>query len=189
MASDVAERISLAVAPAVIAREIEVPGACVRLRTSVDTDAAFLFDLFRATRSGILRLGGLPDAMIDNLLTMQYRARSQGYRDRFPGARWLVVETADGPIGELVEHDEADAVYIVDIALLPDQQQRGIGSALVRSVMAKAAAHGGVRALVMATNEASLRMFRRLSFRETGDNDAAGHVELRWQPSDTATQP
>lgn len=185
MAGDVAERISLDVPTAGTTREVEAPGARVRLRTAEDADAAFLFDLFRATRGGML--GGLPDAMVDNLLIMQYRARSQGYRDRFPRARRLVAETTDGPIGELIEHDEADAVYIVDIALLPDQQQRGIGSALVRSVMAEAAARGGVRALVVTTNDASLRMFRRLGFRETGWNDGA-HLELRWTPSDGAAE-
>lgn len=184
MASDVAERGSLDAPSAGIAREVETPGGCVRLRTAADADAAFLFNLFRATRGGVL--GGLPDAMVDSLLTMQYRARSQGYRDRFPGARRLVAETSDGPIGELIEHDEPDAVYIVDIALLPDQQQRGIGNALVRSVMAEAAARGGVRALVVTTNEASLRMFRRLGFRETGWNDGV-HLELRWTPSDGVT--
>lgn len=185
MASEAAESRPLDAAPAGIAREIDASGANVRLRTATDADAAFLFELFRATRGGVLRLGGLPDAMIDNLLTMQYRARSQGYRDRFPDARRLVVETADGPIGELIEHDEADAIYIVDIALLPDRQQRGIGTALVRSAMAAAAARGGVRAIVATTNAASLRMFRQLGFHETGDDDGV-HVELRWRPSDGA---
>jgi ribosomal protein S18 acetylase RimI-like enzyme len=99
-----------------------------------------------------------------------------------------VVETADGPIGELIEHDEADAVYIVDIALLPDQQQRGIGTVLVRSVMEQATARGGVRAIVMVNNAASLKMFGRLGFRDTGNGDEA-HVELRWRSLDEAKQP
>jgi ribosomal protein S18 acetylase RimI-like enzyme len=188
MADETTESRSANAGPTRVAREINASGGCIRLRMATDADAAFLFELFRATRGGPLRLGGLPEAMIDNLLTMQYRARNQGYGERFPEVRRLVVETADGPIGELIEHDEADAVYIVDIALLPDQQQRGIGTVLVRSVMEQATARGGVRAIVMVNNAASLKMFGRLGFRDTGNGDEA-HVELRWHPLDEAKQP
>jgi len=161
--------------------EIAVPGDTVRRRQATPEDASFQLALFCAHTTGALRLGGLPETMIENLLAMQYRSRANSYRNQFPEARWSIVESADGPIGELIEHDEADAIYVVDIALLPDQQRRGIGSALIRALMADGAARGGVRALVLVSNEASRRMFRGLGFAETWD-DGAAHVELRWRP-------
>ena len=81
----------------------------------------------------------------------------------------------------VIEHDEADAIYIVDVTLRPEQRRRGIGSALVRSVIAAGAQRGGVRALVLVNNEVSLGMFRGLGFVDTGQDGA--HVELRWRPS------
>ncbi len=161
--------------------EIAVPGGTVRLRSATAEDAPFQLMLFCAHTGAALRLGGLPEAMIENLLGMQYRSRANSYRNQFPQARWSIIEAADGPIGELIEHDETDAIYVVDIALLPDQQRRGIGSALVRALMAAGAARGGVRALVMIGNEPSRRMFRGLGFAETWDNRAA-NVEFRWRP-------
>ena len=161
--------------------EIAVPGDTVRLRPATPEDAPFQLTLFCAHNGDMLRLGGLPEAMIENLLAMQYRSRANSYRNQFPQARWSIVEAADGPIGELIEHDEADAIYVVDIALLPDQQRRGIGSALMRALMATGAARGGVRALVLISNQASRRMFRGLGFAETCD-DGAANVELRWRP-------
>jgi ribosomal protein S18 acetylase RimI-like enzyme len=166
--------------------EIAVPGGAVRLRPAQPSDAQFLFDLFRAHHIGMLRLGGLPDPMIENLLAMQYRSRTQSYRDRFPGARWSVIESAGVAIGELIAHDEADAIYVVDIALLPERQGRGIGSALIRSVIAAGAARGGVRAMVLLNNDISLKMFRRLGFVE-GGHDGGARVELRWRPPTPAS--
>jgi ribosomal protein S18 acetylase RimI-like enzyme len=163
--------------------DIDVPGGTVRLRPAQPADAPFQFDLFRAHHIGMLRLGGLPEAMIENLLAMQYRSRTQSYRDQFPNARWSIVESADAPIGELIEHDEAEAVYIVDVALRPERQRRGVGSALMRAIMAAGAPRGGVRAVVLINNEASLNMFRQLGFVETSD-DGGAHVELRWRPSE-----
>jgi ribosomal protein S18 acetylase RimI-like enzyme len=161
--------------------EIVVPGGIVNLRPALAADEPFQFDLFRAHSIGMLQLGGLPEAMIDNLATMQYRARTQSYQDSYPDARWSIVELAGIPVGELIEHDEADAIYIVDVTLRPEQRKRGIGSALVRSVIAAGAQRGGVRALVLVNNEVSLSMFRGLGFVETGQGGA--HVELRWRPS------
>jgi ribosomal protein S18 acetylase RimI-like enzyme len=165
-------------------REIALPGGIVRLRPALATDETFQFDLFRAHSIGMLQPGGLPEAMLDSLVTMQYRARTQSYRNSFPGARWSIIELADVPVGELIENDETDAIYIVDVTLRPEQRRRGIGSALVRSVIAAGTERGGVRALVLVNNEASLGLFRRLGFVET-DQDGA-HVELRWRPCGVA---
>ncbi|GLS20277.1 hypothetical protein GCM10007874_32940 [Labrys miyagiensis] len=164
------------------AGRIAVPGGTVSLRRADETDAPFLFDLFRGHTGSRLRMGGLPEDVIEQLVAMQYRARVQSYRDRFPDACWSVIEAAGVPIGELIVTGEPGALYVVDIALNPGHRQQGIGSALMRTVMAAGAARGGVRAMVAANNEASLRMFRRLGFSETNDEDGV-YLELQWQPS------
>ncbi|WP_448956395.1 N-acetyltransferase family protein [Labrys neptuniae] len=164
------------------ATRIIVPDGVVYLRQAQEEDAPFLLDLFRAHTSNRLRLGGLHEEMIEQLVAMQYRARTQSFRSQFPDARWSVVEMAGAPIGELIVAEEPGALYVVDIALAPGRQQRGIGSALMRSVMAAGAARGGVRAMVITGNEASLRMFRRLGFDRTAFDDGV-YLEWRWWPS------
>ncbi|WP_413988999.1 N-acetyltransferase family protein [Labrys okinawensis] len=164
------------------AGRIAVPGGVVYLRRAEETDASFLFDLFREHTSSRLRIGGLPEGVIEQLVIMQYRARAQSFRDQFPDAWWSVIESAGVPIGELIVAGEPDALYVVDIALNPGHQQQGIGSALMRTVMADGAVRGGVRAMVMTGNEASLRMFRRLGFSKTNHEDGV-YLELRWRPA------
>lgn len=159
--------------------EIVLPDGALRLRPAGQEDEEFLFDLFRSYSVGVLKLGRVPDAKIDELVASQYGSRRRHFRERFPRACWSVMELAGIPMGELVVDDETDSVCVVDIALRPEYQRRGIGSALIRWLAARAGGRS-LRAMVLMTNAASLGMFRRLGFVDAGHDGA--HLELRWQP-------
>lgn len=161
-------------------------GEIYRLRAAQRADAEFQFDLFRANHGAMLASGGLPEATIDNLLAMQFRARAASYQEKFPHARRSILEAGDGPIGELIGElivsEETDgALYIVDVALRPEWRGRGVGGALMRSVVASCGLDGGVRAMAALSNQPSRKMFARLGFVETGSDEV--FVELRWRPS------
>ena len=159
---------------------VAVPDGMINLRPSRAEDESFLFDLFRAYRTGVLRLGLLSEAKIDELVTAQFASRMRSFRERFPRARWSIIEFRGSPIGELIVDEASDAPCVVDLALLPDHQRRGIGGAVIRALAAAATGRGGLRAMVLMTNAHSLEMFRRLGFDDSGHDGA--HVELRWQP-------
>ncbi|MDE3177647.1 MAG: N-acetyltransferase [Pseudomonadota bacterium] len=159
--------------------DFETPHGACRLRDATSADAGFQRDLFHARHAAMLRAGGLPEAMIDNLASMQYRARTISYREKYPSARWSIIEAADGPIGELIACEQADALHIVDIALAPEWRGRGVGGALMRAIVASRRGVGDVRALVALDNPRSRRMFDRVGFIETWRDDV--FAELRWR--------
>jgi ribosomal protein S18 acetylase RimI-like enzyme len=163
------------------ARDIEGPGGPLRLRAAAPADEGFQYALFCARRAGVFRLAGLPAPAIETMLRQQYLARARGYRTTYPAARWLIVECAGEPIGELVLDEGAEAAHIVDIALHLEWQGRGIGPALVRAVMRESAARGGVRAMADVGNAPSRKMFARLGFVERLCEDGA-NVEVVWRP-------
>jgi len=163
------------------AREIEGPGGPYRLRPAQPGDEALQYALFCGRRAGMFQLAGLPAPIIDNLLNLQYRARGHSYRESFPNARWLIVECAGEPIGELIIDDETDALHIVDITLAPERQGRGIGPALLRAVLDDSVSRRGARAIADIGNAPSRKMFARLGFVESPCGDEA-NVELRWSP-------
>jgi ribosomal protein S18 acetylase RimI-like enzyme len=184
-------------------RRIGAGDDMISLRRQTPDDAAFLYHLFRANTLRTLELSGLPLVFLNDLIEMQHRSRMQTYRSMFPDAVWSIVERAGAPIGEIVENDEADCIYVVDIALLPELQGRGIGTALMRAVMDESRSRlRAVRAKVIVTNEPSLKMFRKLGFAAAAP-DAMAFVNLRWTaetgpsarpriderlPQDTATE-
>jgi len=63
-----------------------------------------------------------------------------------------------------------DEVHINNLAVRPDDRQRGIGRALLRAALAEAATLGGRRATleVRESNTAALRLYGGFGFRVTG---------------------
>jgi len=162
-------------------RLIATPRGEVRLRAEREGDGDFLRRLFAANRAGLFG-PDVPAAMAESLIAMQHRAQTLSYRLNFPDARFWIAELGSEPIGRYIEHDENEAIDIIDIALLPEFQQRGIGSALVRSTQQLASSSKRcVRAMVLSDNDASLKMFRRLEFTATDKDEV--HLHLVWPAS------
>ena len=163
-------------------RRIEAPHETLVLRRERPEDEPFLFRLFAASRTGMLRLAGIPEPTIAHLLSVQHRSQTASYRAAFPVAAFLVVEFDGAPVGRMVEAAEPGGTYIVDVAFLPEMQRRGFGTALVRSLQEKGSPHGrGLRAQVALGNEPSLAMFRKLGFVEA-EAPGCAHVDMCWRP-------
>lgn len=135
------------------------------LRPETPGDQPFLKALFAASRAAPLLMAGLPRAQVDGLLDMQHRGQTMSYASLYPNGRFRIVELDGAPVGRLVEDDEADAIYVVDIAIAPEAQRHGLARALIGDVQARAAARGlGVRAQVSHDNAASAALFTACGF-------------------------
>jgi GNAT superfamily N-acetyltransferase len=163
-------------------RIVATPRGDFIMRPERPQDDAFLFRLFAANNTGILRLAGFPDEAIERLVAFQYRSQTATYRGMFPDAAYSIVAFGGEDIGRFIEHDEIDVVYFVDFVLFPEHRAKGLGSALTRALMQEWAAKGrGTRVKVMINNEPSLKMCRKLGFVQ-GEPDEMAYVELRWYP-------
>ena len=153
------------------------------LRPEVPEDAQFLYRLFRAHSVRSLHLAGLPDAAVDQLVTLQHRSQTATHRGIFPNAIYSIIEFGGEEVGRFIEQDEIDVVYFVDFALFPEHQAKGLGAALTRALMEEWAARGrGTRVEVMRNNEPCLKMCRGLGFVQVDQTDGRASVELRWYP-------
>jgi GNAT superfamily N-acetyltransferase len=163
-------------------RTINTPRGDFIFRPERAGDERFLFRLFAAHNSLMLRQSGIPDGMIDNLMELQFRSQMRTYRTAYPDAIYSIVLWDGREVGRFIEHDETDVVYFVDFLLDPDYQAKGLGPAITWALMQEWAARGrGTRVEVRVTNEPCLKMCRRLGFME-GKSDERAHVELRWYP-------
>jgi RimJ/RimL family protein N-acetyltransferase len=154
----------------------------IGLRPERAGDEGFLAALFRDTALAELALMPVDDATKEALVCMQFASQTATYRSRFPRARFDIVERDGEPIGRLVtDPGGADAGCIVDFALLPDHRAHGLGSAILRAVLAQfAGARRRVRCKVLAGNEPSLRMCRRVGFTEV--EAVPPFLQLEWRP-------
>ncbi len=84
------------------------------------------------------------------------------------------------PVGRLYVARWQDEIRIVDIALLPPSRHAGIGTAILRDLLAEAAvAHKPVRIHVEKFNPA-LRLYERLGFAPIADKGV--YLFMEWAP-------
>jgi ribosomal protein S18 acetylase RimI-like enzyme len=151
-----------------------------------DDDEAFLRSLYASTRQEEIAAWGWPAAQGEAFLQMQFRAQHAGYVAAYPGAQHDLILEDGQPVGRLYVWRKGDELRLVDISLLPATRGRGIGTALIRQLVAEAAAQGKRLCLQVVTTNRARRLYLRLGFRRTGGNAVYDEMEWRAIP---ATEP
>lgn len=154
----------------------------LNIRTEVEQDTAFLERLNRSTRQDLLQLG-LPEALIDNLIQMQFHAQQTGYRTQFPDAEYAVIEKNGEAIGRLVTDKNDEAIRLVYIAFLPHERNRGYGRRLIQSLQAEAS--GANKPLTLSVDRQNMQakhLYLSSGF-QVGNDDGA-NLEMIWLGSE-----
>ncbi len=96
-----------------------------------------------------------------------------------PDRRLWIAEEAGVPIGQVRVDRLPDGVGLVSIALASDARGRGLGREALRIAVAGAADQLGIRrarAVVLASNLPSRRLFEGAGFRPVGDAEASAEA-------------
>jgi len=121
------------------------------------------------------------DARKHAFLAFQFNAQHQTYRERFPDAAYDVVLDGDAPVGRLYVDRRDDEIRILDIALLPEHQGRGIGRAVLKDLLAEAeAADKSVCIFVETYQQRAQALFGDLGFVQKEDHGIS--VLMEWRP-------
>ncbi|MFO0590953.1 MAG: GNAT family N-acetyltransferase [Polyangiaceae bacterium] len=113
---------------------------------------------------------------------VQMRAQTLGYQAAYPRAVREIVLASGEPVGRWIVDRAGDAVRLVDVALLPRHRGRGLGTALITSLLREAERQGrNVRLSVMRGNPAA-QLYLRLGF-EFLDSEGDGVRDaMEWRP-------
>ena len=86
--------------------------------------------------------------------------------------------------GQRTVVEQEDGLYISGIYILPEYQNQGLGSALIREVIAEAEKAGRPLTLqVLKANHPARRLYERLGFAVTAEK--LTHYIMKWEPSNT----
>lgn len=147
------------------------PSAAVSLRVSTNADREFLKAVFFSTRVDEFAASGLSVTEIDALLAHQFDMQDSYYRRHYPAGRFDVVMAGELPVGRLY-HDwkRGRGLNVIDIALLPAFRGAGIGTRLMRALVARAAQAGLAVNLYVEVNNPVQSLYRRMGFVKCGEN-------------------
>ncbi len=150
------------------------------LRPIDPDDQDFLLTVYAGTRAAALASLPWDAAQKAALIHSQFHAQHAYYQAHYHGADFGLILLDDRPVGRLYVARWNDEIRLVDIALLPAYRGRGIGSALVQTLLAEAVQAGKPVRLHVEKHNPALRWYERLGFRRRADR--GGYWFLEWSP-------
>jgi GNAT superfamily N-acetyltransferase len=155
-------------------------GRAVELRPVEPGDDELLCRIYRSTREPELSQLDWDDPQKDAFVRMQFDAQRRHYEEHYEGASFDVVLVDGTPAGRLYVARGPEELRIVDIALLPEYRNTGIGTVLLRRLLAEAAAAGKSVTIHVERFNPARRLYERLGFAPVADRGV--HVLMTWPP-------
>jgi GNAT superfamily N-acetyltransferase len=152
------------------------------VRPALPQDEIFLYELYVAIRGPLFALAPITPTQREHLLRMQFRAQLSSYTQQFPNSCYHLVLLDSKPVGRLWVAPAGDAFLLVDIAIHPNVQSKGLGTALVERLQQEAQnAKLPIRSTVDRFNPGSLRFHQRLGFQIVREDQTQYYME--WRPA------
>lgn len=165
-----------------LSRMVLPQGSVLRLREVTRDDDPFLLSLYASTRERELELVQWGQEQKESFVRWQFDMQRREYDARFPEARYQVVLIDETPAGRVWVGEDDEQIRLLDIALLPEFQNRGAGTMLLKMLMDEAGSAGKVlRHMVFVLNNEAHRFYERLGFVVIEKLGAYKHMEWRKQ--------
>lgn len=135
----------------------------IAYRPETESDLPFVAALYATTRAAEVAATGWPAAMQAAFLDQQHRAQHKWYRAAYRDGEWLLIEREGAPIGRLYLAEEMGMKLLVDISLLPEARGQGLGTAILRDLLA-----GETRPVQLHVEKSNpaRRLYERFGFRQ-----------------------
>jgi ribosomal protein S18 acetylase RimI-like enzyme len=153
----------------------------VTLRPVGAGDEDFLYRVYASTRTDEMALVDWSAEQKEAFLRMQLQAQTTHYRAYYPNAEYQIIQRKDSiPIGRLIVDRSNDSILIVDIALIPEYRNAGIGTTIIQHLMAEAAPTNLPIILRVEFFNPAIKLYNRLGFVKTREINI--YHEMVWKP-------
>lgn len=136
----------------------------ITYRPVAEGDLLFLKRVYRSTREDELQLTGWDEAFKETFIDQQFTAQHQYYREAYHDASFQVILLDGKEAGRLYVWESDRQIRIVDIALLPEFRNQGIGSTILRELIAKSETSGKTLCIHVEIYNPALNLYKRLGF-------------------------
>jgi ribosomal protein S18 acetylase RimI-like enzyme len=150
------------------------------LRSAEPGDREFLCRVYASTRLAELAVTGWPDDVKLAFLRSQFEAQDRHYRAAHPSARFDVILADGEPAGRLYVVRSPERIHIIDIALLPGHRNRGLGSAILQTLLAEADAHRWRVSIHVEQENRARGFYERLGFQSLEQRGL--YLLMEWRP-------
>jgi GNAT superfamily N-acetyltransferase len=153
----------------------------VTFREAGSDDEPFLLGVYGSTRDDELALTNWDSRQRAAFVEMQFNAQQSHYGQHYPEGEHYVILVDVEAVGRLYVAAIETEVRILDITILPQHRNTGIGTQIIRALMAEAVAIGRPLLIYVESYNRSLALFARLGFVKSGENGYSYRMEWRAQ--------
>jgi RimJ/RimL family protein N-acetyltransferase len=141
----------------------------VILRPITDADMDFLHRLYATTREDELKQVSWTPEQKAAFVRQQFEAQHAYWHENYTDTSWDLILGDGQPIGRLYVARWPGDIRIVDIALMPEHRGGGVGTRLIREILAEGDATGRKVSIHVEVFNAARRLYERLGFVQAGD--------------------
>jgi ribosomal protein S18 acetylase RimI-like enzyme len=158
----------------------KTPTLSFDLRPVTAEDAEFLYRLYCTTREDELNVANFPAEQREPFLRMQFDAQKTHYEKFYPDSEHRIITVGEKSVGREYVNRAAGEILLVDLVLLPEFCNLGIGSILLENLCKESTRTGKpLRLYVVKFNNRALSLYERLGFYEIDDTGV--YLLLEWQ--------
>ena len=149
------------------------------LRPFAPEDQEFLFKVYASTRLHELAPLGWSGPQQEAFLRMQFNAQQRWYEMSYASADHNIILLEGQPVGRIMVMRGPHKNHLVDIALLSEYRNRGLGARLIGELVAESKKAGIPVGLQVLKNNPAIHLYERLGFVRTGEDDLYYQMESR----------
>ena len=151
----------------------------VALRPVRPRDDELLRRIYASVRADELAAVPWSPAEKEAFLRHQFDAQDAHYREHYAGASFDVIEVDGEPVGRLYVARWDDEIRIMDVAILPEHRGRGLGTRLLRDLLAEGASSRKRVSIHVEMNNPALRLYERLGFAPVAETGVYLRLEAK----------
>ena len=154
----------------------------VPAKSEHDTFLKHLFFEIQRQANGQLPL---PPDVLRDFLGRQFEAQATSYTQHFPAAQNMILMRRGDAIGRLLVDLSGTPLHIVDLAVLPACQSKGLGAQAIQAVLDHAAETGCDVSLRVLEGQRAQALYARLGFRVSETEQP--YTTMVWSPVQDTT--
>jgi len=155
-------------------------GHSISVRPVTNDDAGLLLEIYQSSRGDDLRGLGWAEDRISEFLGMQYEAQQHFYKREYKRAVDEIILWEGKPAGRLVVERREHEIRCIDVALLPDHRNKGIGTFLIRKLQNEARREKKPLRLQVIRFNRAVNLFERSGFVRISETGT--HFQMEWAP-------
>lgn len=136
----------------------------IALRPVEKKDDSFIESVYRSTREDELKLTNWPEQQKQAFVHMQLMMQLSEFKEKYPGAFYQIVMYKKKPAGRFYIRESENEILLMEISLLPQFRNKGIGTYLIEEAIKKSVALNKKVSLHVKQGNPAFNLYRRLGF-------------------------